>query len=155
MNIEAKAQLNSLRVGPRKVRLLVDLVRGLKVTEAITQLQFSRQQAAKPLIKLIQSAVANAKHNHNLNVESLVIKIAFVNDGKTLHRWMPRAMGRATPIRKRASDITLVLVGELNEKTTKNAEKTDNVEKEKKVEKKEIKKVEKTKKKESTKKKKE
>ena len=110
--MQTTARLRSLRVAPRKVRLLVDLIRGMKVEDAINQLYFSTKSAAKPVLKLLKSAIANAKHNHNMNEETLVIKVAFVDGGKTLHRSTPRAMGRATPIRKRTSHITLVLEGE-------------------------------------------
>ena len=110
--MQTTARLRSLRMTPRKVRLLIDLIRGMKVQDAINQLAFSTKQAAKPVLKLLQSAIANAKHNHDMNGETLVIKTAFVDGGRTLHRSMPRAMGRATPIRKRTAHITLVLEGE-------------------------------------------
>lgn len=110
--MQTTAKLRSLRMTPRKVRLLIDLIRGMKTQEAINQLNFSTKQAAKPVLKLLQSAIANAKHNHNMNEETLLIKTAFVDGGRTLHRSMPRAMGRATPIRKRTANITLVLEGE-------------------------------------------
>lgn len=109
--MQTKAILRSLRMGPRKVRLLVDLIRGMKVEKAINQLQFSKKTAAKPVLKLLNSAIANAEHNHGMNRDSLVIKTAFVDSGATLHRWTPRAMGRATPIRKRTAHITLILEG--------------------------------------------
>ncbi len=111
MNFESKAQLNSLRISPQKVRLVADLIRGMKASEALLQLQFSRKQAAKPLYKLVQSAIANASHNHKLETADLVITTIFVNEGTVLKRWMPRAMGRATPLRKRSSHITIVLTG--------------------------------------------
>lgn len=112
MKIEAKAQLNSLRMSPQKVRLIADLIRGMHVRDAQVQLQFSRKAAAKPLYTLLNSAIANALHNHNLDVSTLVISTIFVNEGTVLKRWMPRAMGRATPLRKRSSHITLVLSGD-------------------------------------------
>lgn len=114
MKATAKAQLKSLRVGPRKVRLLVDLIRGMQVDDALAQLQFSKKSAALPLKKLLDSAIANAQVQ-NLKREGLVVETAFVDEGKTLKRWMPRAMGRATPIRKRSSHITLVLAGVVDE----------------------------------------
>lgn len=114
MKATAKAQLKSLRVGPRKVRLLVDLIRGMQVDDALAQLQFSKKSVALPLKKLLDSAIANAEQQ-NLKREGLVVETAFVDEGKTLKRWMPRAMGRATPIRKRSSHITLVLAGVVDE----------------------------------------
>ena len=119
--IQTTAKLNNLRVAPRKVRLLVDLVRGLKVEQALEQLTVSKKTAARSVMKLLQSAVANALHNHNLRKDSLIIVSAYVNNGATLHRWTPRAMGRATPIRKRTAHITLVLEGEIDEKAVKKA----------------------------------
>ncbi len=112
MKLESKAQLNSLRMSPQKVRLVVDLIRGMHVQDASAQLQFSRKAAAKPLYTLLQSAIANAVHNHRMDTNTLVISSIFVNEGTVLKRWMPRAQGRATPLRKRSSHITLVLSGE-------------------------------------------
>ena len=110
--MKSHAKLKNLRVAPRKVRLLVDLIRGKRVEDALVQLQFSKKHAAIPVKKLLESAVANAVHNHQAIPESLVITTAFVDEGRILKRWMPRAMGRATPIRKRTSHITLVLEGQ-------------------------------------------
>jgi large subunit ribosomal protein L22 len=123
---QAKAKLRHLRMGPRKVRLVVDLIRSKRVDEALNQLRFSRKHATRPIKKLLESAIANAIHNHELKEDTLVVKEAFVDEGKTLYRWMPRAFGRATPIRKRMSHITLILEGEKVEKTekTKTEEKT-------------------------------
>ena len=109
--METKAHLNNFRMSPRKVRLVTDLIKGMPVEAAIQQLQFSRKHAARPVMKLLQSAVANAMHNHQADRESLMITSTLVNSGATLHRWMPRAMGRATPIRKRTSHVTIVLSG--------------------------------------------
>jgi large subunit ribosomal protein L22 len=83
----------------------------MKAAEAVTQLQFSGKAAARPVVKLIQSAMANAAHNHSMVPESLVIAEAFVDGGPTLYRSTPRAMGRSAPIRKRTSHITIVLTG--------------------------------------------
>lgn len=138
MKMETKAKLRHLRIAPRKVRLLIGLVRGMKVQEAIAQMQFSQKDAARPVRKLIESAVANAQHNHDMDPESLIIKTAFVDEGKTLKRWTPRAMGRATPIRKRCSHITIVLEGDVIEKKKKvkkeEINKTEVVEEEKALE---------------------
>lgn len=120
----AIAKLKHLRIAPRKVRLVIGLIRGLEVEDAVTQLEISKKSAARPVLKLLNSAVANAKHNHEMKVETLKIKEAMVDEGATLHRWMPRAMGRATPLRKRSSHVTLVLEGEVEEKKTKKAKKT-------------------------------
>ncbi len=147
--LQTKATLRKLRVAPRKVRLLIDLIRGMQVDNAIAQLEISKKEAARPVLKLLKSAIANAQHNHGIKPETLVVKIAFVDGGTTLHRWVPKAMGRATPIRKRTSHITIVLEGEVDEKVAKKvkAEKKE----EKKTKAKDDKKVEKKDKKEEIK----
>jgi len=120
MKAEAKAQLKSLRMAPQKVRLVVDAIRGMEVKRALRTLNASKKHAARPVKKLLESAVANAKQQ-NIKTDELVIETAFVDEGKSLKRWMPRAMGRATPLRKRSSHITLVIAGEVDE--TKATEK--------------------------------
>lgn len=114
--MQSTAKLNYLRLSPRKIRLLVDLVRGMKVDDAITQLQLTQKKAARPLLKLIESGIANAEHNHGMSPDSLVIAQAYVNGGPIIYRWMPRAFGRASKIRKRTSHVTIVLEGEATEK---------------------------------------
>lgn len=103
------AKLKHLRMAPRKVRLVADLIRGMDVQEAQKQLKFLNKKAALPLLKLLNSAIANAKHNFNLEKENLYISQILVDGGPSLKRWMPRAMGRATPILKRTCHITLLL----------------------------------------------
>ncbi len=103
------AQLNHLRIAPRKVRLVADLIRGLKTTEAQSQLRFLNKKTAGPLAKLLDSALANAQHNFNLGKNNLYIAEIFVNEGPVLKRWRPRAFGRTSPIMKRTSRIRLVL----------------------------------------------
>ena len=127
MKAQSIAKLKHLRMSPRKVRLVVGLIRGASVENAIVQLENNTKHAARPILKLLKSAVANAKENHDLLEETLVIKTAFVDEAATLHRWMPRAMGRATPLRKRGSHVTVVLEGEENEakKKDKKVEKKD------------------------------
>lgn len=109
---EQKAVLRHLRIAPRKVRLVAGVLKRLPVNEAEAQLLISPKKAAKPLIKLLRSAVANAKNNAQLKPENLFIKEIKVNQGPILKRSLPRAMGRATLIQKKTSHITLVL-GEL------------------------------------------
>ncbi len=103
------AKLKHLRISPRKVRLVTDLVRGLSVEEAEKQLKFLTKRSAEPILKLLNSAVANAQNVYNLAKNDLEIAKILVDPGPTLKRWIPRAMGRATPIMKRTSHITLVL----------------------------------------------
>jgi len=110
--MEVKAKLNDLRMSPRKVRLVAGLVRGKKVAPALDQLTFSPKWSSLPLAKLLKSAIANAKNNFGLKEDNLFIKALTVDGGPTLKRWMPRAQGRATPLNKRTSHITITL-GEL------------------------------------------
>jgi len=107
--IEVRAKLNYLRQSPRKVRLLVDLIRHLPVETALQQLTFSSKRAARPLSKLLKSAIANAENNHHLAKDNLFIKEIRVDQGPVLKRWRARAMGRAAAIRKRTSHILLIL----------------------------------------------
>lgn len=107
--MDVKSKLNNLRIAPRKVRLAANLVKKLKTGEAVDQLTFSRKKSAKPIIKLINTAVADAAHNFDLDKDNLYIKEIRVDEGRTLKRWMPKARGRATPIMKKSSHISLVL----------------------------------------------
>ena len=110
--MEVKAKVKYVRISPRKVRLVADLIRGLDIKKALDQLQFINKLAVKPMLKLINSAIANAENNFELDKTNLFIKELRVSEGPTLKRWKPRARGRATPIRKRTSHIDIVL-GEL------------------------------------------
>ncbi len=96
-------------MAPRKVRLVIDAVRGVQVEEALTRLNFLNRSAALPVLKLLKSAIANAEHNFSLPKEKLFVKTITADGGPTLHRWRARAMGRAAPIRKRTTHISLVL----------------------------------------------
>lgn len=116
--MEVKASLRYLRMSPRKVRLVADLIRGKKVIEAENYLKVLKKRAKEPLLKLLKSAVANARHNFNLAPENLYIAQIRVDEGPALKRWMPRARGSASLIKKRSSHIFLVLK-ELNQ-TVKN-----------------------------------
>lgn len=120
--MEAKAICRNLRIAPRKVRLVADLVRGMKVNDALVQLQFNPKRAATPVSKLVRSAVANFKQMDGaaeVDVDQLVIRTIQVDEGPTARRFLPRAMGRATMIRKRSSHIKLT-VGPRDEKQATN-----------------------------------
>ncbi len=106
---EVTAKLKFLRCGPRKARLVADLIRGKKVSRALDVLSLLNKEAARPIKKLLESAVANAKHNYSLSVEDLRVARITVDGGPSLKRWMPKAHGRATPIRERTSHINLFL----------------------------------------------
>ena len=103
-----RAKLRYLRVAPRKARLVVDLVRGKNVAEAINILTFTRRAASEPVRKVIESAIANAE-SADANVDRLFVEKIFVDEGPTMRRFRPRAMGRATRINKRTSHVTCVL----------------------------------------------
>lgn len=108
MSNQQLAKLNYLKIAPRKVRLLATTLKGLPVQEAEAQLLLRVQRSAKPILKLIRSAVANAK-NKKLDPAKLFISSILVNQGPMLKRFLPRAQGRATPIHKKMSHIVLVL----------------------------------------------
>lgn len=99
-------------MSPRKVRLVIDLIRGARATKAQTQLQFTNKAAAEPVLKLLNSAIANAVHNFQLNKEDLKIVSIMANEGPILDRWHPRAHGRAMPIRKRTTHLSIILEAE-------------------------------------------
>ncbi len=104
--------MNNLRMAPRKVRLVANLIKGMSVAQAKNQLAFMVRKPAPLILKLLNSATANAKHNFSLEENNLYIAKILVEAGPTLKRWLPRAMGRATPLRKRTCSVKLVL-GEL------------------------------------------
>lgn len=107
--MEAKATLRYARISPRKVKIVIDLIRNKSVAEAIGIINNTPKAASEYLIKLLNSAIANATNNHNMDAEKLYVAEAFANPGPILKRIMPRAQGRAFRIRKRTSHITLVL----------------------------------------------
>lgn len=104
----ATAQLKGLRASPQKVRLVADLIRGKQVEEALNILLFTEKKSARPIEKLLRSAVANADQK-NADIDSLYVGSVLVDGGQTLKRFRPRAMGRAAPILKRTSHVTIGL----------------------------------------------
>ena len=107
--MEARAVARFQRVAPRKARLVVDLIRGKAVDEARTILKFSPRAAAEIVEKVLNSAVANAERNLHVKAEDLIVFATFVDEGPTLKRIQPRAMGRAFRINKRTSHITVIV----------------------------------------------
>lgn len=103
------AKLNYLHIAPRKVRLIASTLKGLSVQEAEAQLMMRTQRSSRQLLKLLRSAIANAQNNQKLNPDQLIISSIRVDQGPMLKRSLPRAMGRATPIHKKMSQVTLVL----------------------------------------------
>jgi large subunit ribosomal protein L22 len=112
MTMEAKAILRSARISPQKARLVADQVRGMPLEDARALLRFSTRGAAQDIRKLIESAAANAEANHDLVADDLWIKDIHVDEGPTLRRYRPRALGRATRINKRTSHIAVALTPE-------------------------------------------
>ena len=117
--MEARAIAKDVRMSPRKVRLVVDLIRGRPVNEAISVLRFSKKAAAVPVDKTLRSAVANVQDKADrdgdaVDIDDLVVSRAFVDGGPTLKRWKARAMGRASPRRRRTSHITVVVKAKEN-----------------------------------------
>ncbi|MGO0058751.1 50S ribosomal protein L22 [Brevibacillus fluminis] len=107
--MESKAIARYIRIAPRKVRLVVDLIRGKQVGEALAILKHTPKAASPVVEKVLKSAIANAEHNYEMDVNSLVVGQVFVDQGPTLKRFRPRAMGRASRIHKRTSHVTVVL----------------------------------------------
>lgn len=107
--MEARAVLRFARIAPRKVRIVLDLIKGKDVDEALSILRFTPKAASRIVEKLVKSAVANAENNNNMDRDSLYISKAYADQGPTLKRFRARAMGRANMIRKRTSHITVVV----------------------------------------------
>jgi large subunit ribosomal protein L22 len=105
----AKATARTVRVSPRKSRLVIDLIRGKRVADAIAILKFTPTKAAYEIEKVLNSAIANAENNFGLEKANLVVSEAFVNEGPTMKRFRPRAKGSASPINKRTAHITVVV----------------------------------------------
>jgi large subunit ribosomal protein L22 len=109
--MESKAHLRNLRMAPRKVSVVVDLVRGKQVGAALNILRFTKRAAAKPVAKLIRSAVANASDlsKGEVDVDRLYVKTISVDQAPTARRYMPRALGRATRVNKKSSHVHVIL----------------------------------------------
>ena len=106
---EVKAFARGVHISPRKVRLVANLVKSLPVYEAIVQLEFMTKRSANPIKKLIDSAIANAEHNFQVEPDRLFVKNLTVDGGQVFMRYEPRAQGRAFPVRKRTSHLNLIL----------------------------------------------
>ena len=107
--MEARAHLRYARISPRKVSIVLDLIRNQPLDKALAILQYTTKAACEPLLKLVKSAAANAETNHNMDKNNLYVAECFVTPGPTLKRIMPRAQGRAYRILKRTSHVTVVL----------------------------------------------
>ena len=113
--MQSKAIAKTVRIAPRKVRLILDLVRGKEVGEAISILKLTNKRSSPVVEKLVKSAVANAEHNYDMDIDNLYISEIYADEGPTLKRFRPRAQGRATKINKRTSHITVVVEEYANE----------------------------------------
>ena len=109
MVTEVKAKARFIRISPKKARLVTNQLSGLGAEQSLDYLRFINKAAVRPITKLVDSAIANAENNFQLDKKDLYIKKIFVNDGPVLKRWHPRAHGRSAPIRKRTSHIELTL----------------------------------------------
>lgn len=107
--MESRATTRYASLSAQKARLVIDLIRGRRVEDALGVLQFTPKRGAKIVAKTLKSAIANAEHGSRVDVDALYVKQAFVNEGPTAKRSLPRAHGRATPIFKRTSHITVVV----------------------------------------------
>jgi large subunit ribosomal protein L22 len=107
--MEVKARLRFVRIAPRKARLVADLIRGKGSEESLNILAFTKKAAAKIVSKLLKSAIANATQKKTIDIDRLYVKQIMVDQGPMMKRFQPRALGRATTIRKRSSHIAIVL----------------------------------------------
>ncbi len=121
--MEAKAVEKYLRISPRKVKLVIDLVKEKKVEDAVNILSFTPKKAAGIIKKAVNSAAANAVENHGMSEDDLFISKIYVNEGPILKRFRPRARGRATRIRKRTSHITVIVSDGKQEEADSNGTK--------------------------------
>lgn len=128
--MQAKAVAKTVRIAPRKVRLVLDLIRGKEVGEAMSILQLTNKRSSPVVEKLIKSAVANAEHNYDIDVDHLIVSEAYADEGPTLKRFRPRAQGRATKINKRTSHVTIIVAepASLEEDTAVESEENEKVE---------------------------
>ena len=106
---EAKAVARTLRISPQKLNLLAQLIRGKKVATALAELEFSRKRIARDVRKCLESAIANAENNHDLDVDDLIVAEAHVGKALVMKRFSPRARGRSGPIMKPFSHLTIVV----------------------------------------------
>jgi large subunit ribosomal protein L22 len=109
--MEVTSRLNNLRIAPRKVRLVAELLKGMSVEDAVAQLRFMSKNCAAPMSKLIRAAAADAEHNFKLVKAGLIVKRVIVESSTTFKRYTPKAYGRAGEIRRRGSNVIVTLVG--------------------------------------------
>lgn len=123
--MKVQATLTNLRISPRKTRLVTRALVGTSVDVALLQLRKQTKKASSPLAKLIESAIANAEHNHQLARRDLIIEDIRVGDGPRLKRWLPRAFGRATPLIRRGCNVTVIVASMAAPTAVKKTVKTE------------------------------
>ena len=126
--MQSKAVARTVRIAPRKVRLILDLVRGKEVGEAISILKLTNKRSSPVVEKLVKSAVANAEHNYDMDIDNLYISEIYADEGPTLKRFRPRAQGRASKINKRTSNITVVVEEYASDIETEENQETEKAE---------------------------
>ena len=126
--MQSKSVARTVRIAPRKVRLILDLVRGKEVGEAISILKLTNKRSSPVVEKLVKSAVANAEHNYDMDIDNLYISEIYADEGPTLKRFRPRAQGRASKINKRTSHITVVVEEYANDVETEENQETEKAE---------------------------
>ncbi len=107
--MEAKAVLRQVRISPRKMRIIANLVRGRRVDDAMAMLKSTPKRSGEVIRKLLLSAVANAEHKGQTDVDSLIVRGCSIDNGPIIKRWMARAMGRANRIQRRTSNVTVIV----------------------------------------------
>jgi len=137
--MQVTAKLKYLRIAPRKLRLVADLIRGKDVSKARAELNFLTKRGASPFLKLLESAIANAKNNFKLDEKDLYLAKVLVDEGPKLKRWRPRARGQAFPIQKKTSHLLIVLEQKKGVSVKKEKKAFPQKQLETKIEKKEIK----------------
>jgi large subunit ribosomal protein L22 len=123
--MKVSAQLNNLRVSPRKTRLVANFIRGLDADAALVQLENNGKDVSVPMKKLVESAIANGENNFGIDRNNMVIEDVMVGAGTTLKRWRPRAYGRAGAILKRTSQVKLVIAEKVEGKNRKSREEME------------------------------
>ena len=113
--MQVAATLRYARISPQKCRLMADAIRGKHVDEALKTLTFSPKKSARIVKKLLESAIANAEHNEGADIDELRVHSIMIDEGPVMKRWRPRAKGRASPIIKRTSHITVTVTDEKEE----------------------------------------
>jgi len=107
--MQARAEAKHIRISPRKMKPIANLVRGKNVKDAQAILKFTPRKGAEIFLKVLNSAIANAENNHHMDVETLIVKDIYANQGPTLKRWNAGSMGRANPVLKRSSHVGVVV----------------------------------------------